>query len=75
MMQVLKKVFMENVENGDRPHFHRILFWNIIRRFPILLVNGKERAIVPSLKKVACPLFYPILPRAHRLPDLTKIRG
>ena len=47
MMQVSNNVF-----NGDR-----LLFWNIIRRFPILLVNGKERAKVPSLKKVACPLF------------------
>jgi hypothetical protein len=58
MMQVSNKVFRHNfLEKGDR-----LLFWNIIRRFPILLVSGKERATVPSLKKVACPLFSPFFP-------------
>ena len=43
MMQILNKVF---IENWDRP-----LFWNKKGRVPILLVNGKERAAVPSMKK------------------------
>jgi len=70
MMQISNKVFNGDIFNGDR-----LLFWNIIRRFPILLVNGKERATVPSLKKVACPLFSPVLHLACRLLDLTNTRG
>ncbi len=71
MMQILNKVFMEK---GDR-----LLFWNKIRRFPILLVNRKERATVPSMEKGAekkgqAP-FPPVLPHVYRLLDLTKIRG
>ena len=65
MMRIANKVF-----NGDR-----LLFWSIIRRFPILLVNVKERATVPSLKKVACPLFILVLPRVYRLINLTNTRG
>ncbi len=67
MMQILDKVFMEN---GDRPHFRRLLFWNNKGRAPILLVNGQERATVPSMKKGAekkgqtpfFPCFTPYLP-------------
>ena len=71
MMQISNKVFRHKyLENGDRP-----LFWNIIRRFPISVLNGKERATVASLKKGACPVFSPVLPRAYRLLDLTKTRG
>jgi hypothetical protein len=76
MMQILDKVFMEN---GDRPHFRRLLFWNNKGRAPILLVNGQERATVPSMKKGAekkgRALFSPVLPLVYRLLDLTKIRG
>jgi hypothetical protein len=72
MMQISNKVFMEK---EDRPLFHRLLFWNKKGRAPILLVNGKERATVPSTKKEGSPLFYPVLPLAYRLRDLTKIRG
>jgi len=56
MMQILNKVF---IENGDRPHFRRPLFWNKKGRAPILLVNGKERAAVPSMKKGGRNLFFP----------------
>jgi hypothetical protein len=71
MMQISNKVFgHKSVEIGDR-----LPFWNIIRRFLILLVNGKERAAAPSLEKVACPLFSPVLPRVYRLINLTKTRG
>ncbi len=71
MMQVSNKVFRHKfLENGDRP-----LFWNKKGRGPILLVNGKERATVPSMKKGDRPLFFPVLPLAYRLLDLTKIRG
>ena len=45
MMQILNKVF---IENGGRP-----LFWIKKGRAPILLVNGKKRATVPSMKKGA----------------------
>ncbi len=72
MMQISNKVF---TEKRDRPFFHRLLFWNKKGRAPILLVNGKERATVPSTKKEDSPLFYPVLPLAYRLLDLTKIRG
>ncbi len=72
MMQISNEVFMEN---GDRPLFRRLLFWNKKGRAPILLVNGKERATVPSMKKGDRPLFSPVLPLAYRLLDLTKIRG
>lgn len=67
MMQILNKVF---IENGARP-----LFWIKKGKAPILLVNGKERAAVPSMKKGGrkkeaekrrqepfFPLFYPLLP-------------
>jgi len=72
MMQVSNKIFMEN---KDRPLFRRLLFWNKKRRAPILLVNGKERTTVRSMKKGDRPLFTPVLPLAYRLLDLTKIRG
>lgn len=77
MMQILNKVF---IENGDRPLFRRPLFWIKKGRAPILLVNGKERAAVPSMKKggrkkEAGTFFSPVLPFASRLLDLTKIRG
>ncbi len=76
MMQILNKIF---IENGNRPHFRRLLFWNKKGRAPILLVNGQERATVSSMKKGLekrgqAP-FFPDLPRACRLLDLTKIRG
>jgi len=89
MMQILNKVFRhEFVEKGGRPPF-----WNKIGKAPIslgirnkgnrdssiLCENRKEIATVPSLKKVACPLFpalfSPVLPCAYRLLDLTKTRG
>jgi len=72
MMQISNEVFMEN---RGRPFFRRLLFWNKKRRGPILLVNGKERATVPSMKKGGRPLFPLVLPLAFRLLDLTKIRG
>ena len=72
MMQISNEVFMEN---GGRPFFRRLLFWNKKRRGPILLVNGRERATVPSMKKGDRPLFSLVLPLAFRLLDLTKIRG
>ncbi len=71
MMQIENKVFRHRFLQK----WGRLLFWNIIRRFPILLVNGKEKVTVPSLKKVACPLFIPVLHFAYRLLDLTKTRG
>jgi len=78
-----------NREKGARPLFRRLLFWNKIGKAPISLVNRnkgnrsssllcenrKEMGTDPSLKKVACPLFFPVLPRAYRLLDLTKTRG
>ena len=72
IMQVSNKIFMEN---KDRSLFRRLLFWNKKRRAPILLVNGKERTTVPSMKKGDRPLFAAVLPLAYRLLDLTKIRG
>ncbi len=72
MMQISNEVFMEN---GGRPLFRRLLFWNKKRRGPILFVNGKEGATVPSMKKGDRPLFSLVLPLAFRLLDLTKIRG
>ena len=76
MMQISNKVFRhEFLENGARPLFRRLLFRNKKERAPILLVNGKERATVPSMKKGDRPLFPPVVPLAYRLIDLTKIRG
>lgn len=76
MLQILKKVFRHKfLENGDRPLFRRLFFWNKKGRVPILLVNGKERATGPSVKKGDRPLFYLVLPLVYRLLDLTKIRG
>ncbi len=87
MMQISNKVFRhKSLEKGDRLLFCRLLFW--VRKESILKTNGdssllcenrKEIGTIPSLKKVACPLFMssfsPVLPRAYRLLDLTKIRG
>lgn len=56
MMQISNEVFMEN---GGRPLFRRLLFWNKKRRGPILFVNGKERATVPSIKKRGQAPFFP----------------
>jgi hypothetical protein len=76
MMQISNKVFRhKSLENEDRSLFRRLLFWNKKGRAPVLLVNGKERATVPFMKKGERPLFFPVLPCAYRLLDLTKIRG
>jgi hypothetical protein len=47
------------MENRGRPLFRRLLFWNKKGRAPILLVNGQERATVPSTKKWGQAPFFP----------------